>query len=99
MTTIKRFDPMSVGKLSGLTYLVLGLFFGVIFALMSLVGAGLGAAASGSNQPWFGALFGVGAVIFFPIFYGILGFLSGLIGAVIYNVVAGWIGGIQVELG
>jgi hypothetical protein len=99
MTAIKRFDPMSVGKVSGLTYLVFGLIVGALFALMSLVGSGLGAAATGSNQPFLGVLFGVGAVIFFPVLYGIIGFLGGILGAVVYNVVAGWTGGIQLELG
>jgi hypothetical protein len=99
MTAIKRFEPMSVAKLAGLTYLVFGLIVGGLFAIFSLVGAGVGAAATGSKQPFIGLLFGVGAVIFFPLLYGLIGFLGGLIGAAIYNAVAGWTGGIQVELG
>jgi hypothetical protein len=43
-------------------------------------------------------LFGAGSVIFLPIFYGILGFVLGLITALLYNLVARLVGGIQIEL-
>ena len=45
-----------------------------------------------------GALFGVGAVIFMPLFYGALGFITGIITAALYNLVAGWIGGVELQL-
>lgn len=45
-----------------------------------------------------GALFGVGAVVFLPIFYAIIGFLGGLIGAGLYNALAGIVGGVEAEL-
>ncbi len=40
-------------------------------------------------------LLGVGAVIFMPIFFAIAGFIEGMIGAFLYNVVARWTGGLQ----
>jgi hypothetical protein len=43
-------------------------------------------------------LFGVGSVVFLPIFYGILGFVFGLIGALFYNGIARLIGGVEIEL-
>ena len=46
----------------------------------------------------FGALFGVGAIIFFPVLYGVLGFIGSLIVAAIYNVLASAVGGVEVEL-
>jgi len=36
--------------------------------------------------------------IFMPIFYAVFGFIFGIISAAIYNLVAGWIGGIEVEV-
>lgn len=33
-----------------------------------------------------------------PIFYGILGFIMGAIGAALYNLFAKWIGGIEVQV-
>jgi hypothetical protein len=33
-----------------------------------------------------------------PIFYGAMGFILGVIGAFIYNLIARWVGGIEVEV-
>ena len=40
-------------------------------------------------------LLGVGAVIFMPIFFAVAGFIEGVIGAFLYNIVARWTGGLQ----
>ena len=45
----------------------------------------------------FGALFGVGAIILLPIFYGFFGFVGTLIMAALFNVAAGMVGGIEVD--
>jgi hypothetical protein len=37
-------------------------------------------------------------IILLPVFYGVMGFVFGIIGAVLYNLVAGWIGGFEVEI-
>jgi hypothetical protein len=97
---ITKIGALSLGKVMGVTYALLGLLIGGCFALISLAGAGIASAAEeGHGAPAFiGAMFGVGAVIFLPIFYGVMGFLSGLIGAVIYNAVAGMIGGVELDI-
>jgi hypothetical protein len=98
-TRIRRFGVLSVGKIMGLVYALMGLLGGAIFALMSLFGAGLTAALQESGAPAFlGVLFGFGALIIFPIFYGMIGFLGGMLSAAIYNLVAGATGGIEMEL-
>lgn len=100
-TTLRRIEPLSAAKVAAMVYGCIGLIAGIIFALFALMGMSIGAMAdhSGSGAPaFFGALFGVGAVIFLPIFYACIGFIGGLISAAIYNLVAGWVGGIQVEL-
>jgi len=38
------------------------------------------------------------AIIIFPILYGILGGIGGAIGAAIYNLAAGWVGGLEVDI-
>ena len=45
-----------------------------------------------------GMLFGVAAVVLLPIFYGALGFVMTLIGAWLYNLVAGLGGGVELEV-
>ena len=95
---LRRVGAFSLAKLSGILYALMGMILGAFFALLSLVGAGIGAAASGSNEPFLGAIFGVGAIIFLPIFYGVIGFVGGLITGWLYNLVAGMVGGVELDL-
>jgi hypothetical protein len=96
---IRSVAPLSVGKIFGAIYGALGLLIGLVFALISLVGA----LAVANQQGGLGGLppiaFGIAAVIVAPIFYGMIGFLGGVITAAIYNVAAGILGGIEVDLG
>ena len=75
-----------------MAYAILGLIFGVIFALASLLG--LGSDAGGM----LGLVFGVGAVIVGPIFYGLCGFIGGILCALVYNVGAKYAGGVELDL-
>lgn len=95
---IRRITVMSLARIMGVLYAVIGLLIGGIFALASFFGAAIGSATSGSEEPWIGVVFGLGALVIAPLFYGVLGFIGGLIGAAIYNAVAGAVGGIEVEL-
>jgi hypothetical protein len=96
---IKRVSPMSVAKVSFVLYAVIGLIIGGFFALF---GAAMGSLASlGGEQHtsmFPAAFFGVGAVIILPIVYGVMAAIFGAIGAFVYNIVAGWVGGIEIEV-
>ena len=92
--TVNKIGVLSSGKVMACLYALLGLIVGAIFAVAALIGA----AAGGRNEGVAGLLVGVGMVIFMPIFYGVLGFLGGLLMAAIYNLAASVIGGIEIEL-
>ena len=92
---IKRIGPVSLAKIAGTLYAILGLFFGGILSLMALAG---GFASNTSGAGGIGAIVGVGAIVFFPILYGGIGFVSSLIGAWLYNVLAGMVGGIELDV-
>jgi hypothetical protein len=94
---IRNIGVGSLAKILGALYAIWGFIFGVIVALIALAGAGMGAAGDSDMPGWLGGVFGVGAVIFLPICYGILGFIGGALSAVMYNVVAGMVGGLHVE--
>jgi hypothetical protein len=96
--TLKRFDILSVAKQAGVLYGLLGLLIGCIFALISVMGLAAGMASSSDTPSWLAPLFGIGAIIIAPIFYGVIGFLGGLIMSALYNFVAGITGGVQVDL-
>jgi hypothetical protein len=99
-TVIRQLGVLSMAKLQGALYALLGLIVGAMFALFSLFGATFGNAfAGGHGNPLIGFAFGLGAIIFFPIFYGLLGFVGGLVIAALYNLVAGIMGGLEIELG
>lgn len=103
-TVLRRIEPMSLAKVMALVYGFIGLIAGAIFALFSLVGAGIGAAMSHAGDDsgmgaLLGGLFGVGAIIFLPLFYAVFGFIGGLIMAAVFNLVSRWVGGLQIELG
>jgi hypothetical protein len=91
---VKRIGVSSLGKIMGILYAFAGFIIGVFLALFSLIGAALAPRTMGA----FGALFGVGAIIALPIIYGILGLIIGCITAFLYNLVAGWMGGLEMDL-
>mgnify|MGYP001619999951 CR=1 FL=1 len=85
-------DPKSSGKICGIIGAIVGFIVGVFFSIFSI----LGLATNQDTSSLFGLIFGVSAIILLPIFYGILGFLQGVIGAWIYNVLAKRVGGIKI---
>jgi hypothetical protein len=98
---IRRFGVWSVARLSAALYGGLGLIFGVLVALISLAGAGLASMAKDSGAPAAGlmsAMFGVGAIILLPLLYGIMGLIFGALTAGLYNLFAGIVGGVEVQL-
>jgi hypothetical protein len=78
------------GLIIGVLY---GLFFIIFGAAMSALGTG-DATAGGLGS----VAVGIGMMIGIPLMYGALGFIMGAIGALIYNVLAGIIGGVKFEL-
>jgi hypothetical protein len=92
---IKRIGPVSCAKIAGTLYAILGLFVGGMFSLFAVAGA---FGADASERGPIGAIIGVGSVIVFPIFYGVMGFVGSLIGAWLYNALAGMVGGIQLDV-
>ena len=94
--TVKRIDIMSLGMLLGALYAIIGLVLGGLVSLMAVLGVAVG--GGGGDAAVGGLITGVGALIIMPIFYGVLGFIGGIISALLYNLVAGFTGGIQMDL-
>ena len=91
---ITRIGPLSLAKITGAVYALIGLLIGAMFSLASLGGVmGQTPAQAGIT-----AFFGVAAIIVLPIFYGCLGFVSSLFVAWLYNLFAGAVGGIDIDI-
>lgn len=98
--TVKSIGVLSLAKVMGTIYAGLGLVIGLVFSFFALLGAAFGSALQESTglEALFGALFGVGAVIVLPMFYGLMGFLGGLLTGALYNLAARAVGGIELEM-
>ena len=85
----------------GVVYACIGLVFLPIFMLAALGGVFAQHAQTHTSSPApavavAGIMFGMG--LFMPVIYGVMGFIFAIIRAAIYNLVARWIGGIEVEV-
>ena len=83
-----------------MVYAFLGLLIGVFVALLSLVAGSTWSQAGGGiiGPRAFGIGFGLGSIIIFPILYGLIGGIVATIVAALYNLAAGWVGGLQIDL-
>lgn len=102
---IKSVRVLSLAKVMGCIYASIGLVFGLIFSLISIFGIALGSMFQHANGApdaifgtVFGLLFGLGAAIVLPIFYGTIGFVGGLLISLVYNFVASTFGGLELEV-
>jgi hypothetical protein len=94
---INRVGPLSIAKLAGMLYVILGLIFGAIISLIALAG-GMAANSDEPGAAFMGAIFGAGAIIVLPILYGGMGFVMTLLMAALYNVTARIVGGVQIDV-
>jgi hypothetical protein len=83
---ITRFSVAQTAKVFAVIYGLLGLLFTPFFLLAN--------AFAPEGQGGFGTIFALA----FPVIYAVLGYLGVALGCAIYNLVAGWVGGIEVEL-
>ncbi len=93
MQVIKSVGVLSVAKIFGLLYGGMGLIFVPIFLIMGLVGA-----IAGPKEFPFSGVLGVVLAFVMPVLYGGMGFVMGALGALLYNLIAGWVGGFEVQL-
>jgi hypothetical protein len=90
MVEIKSVGVVRCGIVLAVLYAIGGLIEALfIVPIMMLSPAGSPNAVPDSIRPFFGA----GAIIILPIFLGVCGFIGGVIGALLYNIVARWTGG------
>jgi hypothetical protein len=94
MHIVKSVGIMSVAKISGIVYGCMGLIFAPFFLLFGLLGQFAGA----QDKVPFAGIFGIGFAVLAPILYGVMGFVMGALGALLYNLVAKWVGGFELDL-
>lgn len=91
MQELKSTIVMSLAKIKAVFGIIIGLVYGIIAAFFLGV-----AGASGGTTGL--EVFGIAAIAIFPIIFAVLAFMVGAIVAILYYVIAGWAGGIRVDL-
>jgi hypothetical protein len=95
MHTIKSVGVLSVAKILGAIHAVFGLVCMPFFLLIGLIGS-MVPNQHGRNP--FGAIGGIVMDLFLPVFYGVFGFIFGALGAFLYNFMAKWLGGMEIQI-
>ena len=91
---INRVGPVSCAKITGILYALMGLIIGAFISLFALAG---GMTSNRAGGAMLGAL-GVGAIVMLPLIYGLCGFVATLVGAWLYNIAAGIVGGVELDV-
>ena len=94
---VRRINPLSLAKIAGLLYAIIGLIIGAFFSLLFGVIGSLNPAQE-EMPHGIAMLMGAGSIITLPIVYGVLGFITTAVGAMIYNGLAGVVGGIEIDV-
>jgi hypothetical protein len=92
MYTLRSIGVFSCAKIMGAVYGCLGLIFVPMFLLI-----GFGSLMFGKSQNSMSGFAMFALSLLLPVFYGAMGFVMGAFTAWLYNVFAGWLGGIQME--
>lgn len=94
MAQIKRFGVLQTAKFAAIMYFIFTAIFMIPFGLFVLIAG----SATGGRQGPLGAMFGGVFILFMPIIYALLGFLFVALGCFLYNVIATFAGGIEIEI-
>lgn len=90
MIRVKKFGVLQTAKVVAIIYVLVSFVIIVPFAL-------IGSFISEEFFPEFDD-FGAAALIVLPFMYGLFGFIFTAIGCVVYNLIASFTGGIEIEM-
>ena len=88
VTRIRNINPVQLGIVYAVLYAILGLILGVIFGIAQQRWGQYDGGVGDGRLGWL-------SIIIFPIVYGVIGFIGGMILAALYNLVASWTGGVE----
>ncbi|MBW2972868.1 hypothetical protein KY346_00570 [Candidatus Woesearchaeota archaeon] len=90
---LKKIGVFSLAKIQAILMAIMGLLVGIFYAIL---GTAMGPAMGAQGANLLHSL-GLLSIVIMPIFYGVFGFISGLIGGFLYNIVAGAVGGVELH--
>ena len=96
---IKRIGVFSFAKVYAVVLTGIGLLIFIpIGLIMMIFGAAAITQESGGAMAGVGIGLGLVYMVILPVVYGIIGFIFGAVTALIYNVAAGFVGGLELDL-
>ena len=99
---IKKLGVLSVAKMYAAMAFVISLLiaipYGLFIIVFSLIGAAGARGDAGLMVGGGGIVLGIVVMIALPVMYTIMAFIGGALGALIYNLFAGFVGGIEIEV-
>jgi membrane protein implicated in regulation of membrane protease activity len=87
MVVLKKIGVMSYAAICTIVMAILGIILDIGYAIMP-----------GSPLSGLGIFAVVFTIVLTPIMYAAIGFVGGAISALLYNLVARWVGGVKLEL-
>ena len=93
MTKIRSIGVLSLAKIMGFVYGLLGLIIGGFVSILTLFGINIIKTAQSGPE----SLVAILGVLLLPIIYGCVGFIGGIIVGFLFNLAAGWVGGLEVK--
>lgn len=91
MIRVKKFGVLQTAKVAAVIYAIISLVVIMPFLM-------IGSMITDEFYPGMDEDFGVVAMLFIPIMYGIVGFIFTAISCVVYNLIASFTGGIEIEM-
>ena len=91
MAKLKRLGVLFSAKLQAILMAFVGLIAGILYAFGGAIYELLTGSLNSGTALAFLALIGM------PIVFAIFGFVAGAVGAFLYNLVAGWFGGLEMD--
>lgn len=96
---IEKVGVFSLAKVQAILAAFIGLIIGTFYTILSILINSWSIPIIVSEQDkMIIRTLGAMEIIIFPIIYGVVGFISGAVIAFLYNLIAKWVGGIEIEL-
>lgn len=95
MVILRKIGVLSLAKIETILMaifgLILGLFYGILSSFVNLTESVTSATSNSLVLGWW-------SVLVFPVLYAVIGFAAGAIGALLYNMISKWVGGVELDL-
>ncbi|HEX6832984.1 MAG TPA: hypothetical protein VF132_05570 [Rudaea sp.] len=90
---IKRVGVLKLATIQACMGVAIGVFFAILFMLFGSLIASINPNAAAAGMAG-----GIAMLFILPIFYGVCGFIFGALAAWLYNIIAGMVGGIEIDV-